>query len=343
MKAKKILSAVLAAAMLCSAAITVNGAENSQDVSSSVTSAAETGLYAHGVLGNSAETEAWQCWQWNDSKNCFYFYLPSGADDQKVELYNNSANQAEFDGTVIEPYSSATVSYSTTVSSTAKLNGSTNKVKFMKSTAEAAIYLNNLNADGNGTGLWEYLSNDKENSASATSAIIGSDGTVDNTAVKKIKGRGNTTWYKDKKPFNITFDARVSIAGMESGKKYSLLANYQDSSLSRNRFLYDLSDSVDMPYASDSRYVDFYVDGKYKGSYQAAQKIDTGKGSLLSDIDEAGYMNPDGTFAENFAFVCEVDASAGDADYYFNSDSGNKITLKTPELDYGAEYYDRVL
>lgn len=343
MKAKKILSAVLAAAMLCSAAITVNGAENSQDVSSSVTSAAETGLYAHGVLGNSAETEAWQCWQWNDSKNCFYFYLPSGADDQKVELYNNSANQAEFDGTVIEPYSSATVSYSTTVSSTAKLNGSTNKVKFMKSTAEAAIYLNNLNADGNGTGLWEYLSNDKENSASATSAIIGSDSTVDNTAVKKIKGRGNTTWYKDKKPFNVTFDARVSIAGMESGKKYSLLANYQDSSLSRNRFLYDLSDSVDMPYASDSRYVDFYVDGKYKGSYQATQKIDTGKGSLLSDIDEAGYMNPDGTFAENFAFVCEVDASAGDADYYFNSDSGNKITLKTPELDYGAEYYDRVL
>ncbi len=343
MKAKKILSAVLAAAMLCSAAITVNGAEISQDVSSSVTSAAETGLYAHGVLGNSAETEAWQCWQWNNSKNCFYFYLPSGADDQKVELYNNSANQAEFDGTVIEPYSSATVSYSTSVSSTAKLNGSTNKVKFMKSTAEAAIYLNNLNADGNGTGLWEYLSNNKENSASATSAIIGSDGTVDNTVVKKIKGRGNTTWYKDKKPFNVTFDARVSIAGMESGKKYSLLANYQDSSLSRNRFLYDLSDSVDMPYASDSRYVDFYVDGKYKGSYQAAQKIDTGKGSLLSDIDEAGYMNPDGTFAENFAFVCEVDASAGDADYYFNSDSGNKITLKTPELDYGAEYYDQVL
>lgn len=44
---------------------------------------------------------------------------------------------------------------------------------------------------------------------------------------------------------------------MDKCKKFSMLANYQDDSLSRNRFLYDLSDAVDMPYASDSRYVDF--------------------------------------------------------------------------------------
>ncbi len=343
MKFKKFIAAFLAAIILCSATVTVAGVQTDAVPSAAVTNANEPGLYAHGVLGSEDESEAWQCWQWNDSKGCYYFYLPSGADDSRVEVYNNSDTEAKVGNTTIAPYASAVVDYSTSGKAFAVFNGSSCQLAFMKSSAEAAVYLNNSNADGNGTGLWEYLSQDKGNSASATGAIIDSNGSIDNTAVKKIKGRGNTTWDKDKKPFNITYSSKVSIGGMERGKKYSFLANFQDASLSRNRFLYDLSDAVGMPYASDSRYVDFYVDGKYMGSYQAAQKIDTGSGSLLSDIDETAYLNADGTMAENFPFVCEVDASATDGDYYFYSDSDNKISMKTPELDVGMAYYDEVL
>lgn len=343
MKLKKIISVFLTAVMLLSASAVAAFAETAQEAPVAITNLSAQGLYAHGVLGNSDEAEAWQIWQWNNSKKGFCFYLPSGADSSRVEIYNNSDKQATVNGTVIAPYTSSVVAYTTDKAVDAVFNDSANKVIFMRSTAEAAVYINNLNADGNGKGLWEYLSEDKSNSASATGAIVDKNGAVDNTTVKKIKGRGNTTWYKDKKPFNITYNDRVSIGGMEKGKKYSFLANYQDASLSRNRFLYDLSDSVGMPYASDSRYVDFYVDGKYYGSYQAAQKIDTGKGSLLADIDDTGYLNSDGTVAEDFQFVCEVDASAGDEDYYFDSASGNKITLKTPELDKGDPNYDEVL
>ena len=103
-----------------------------------------------------------------------------------------------------------------------------------------------------------YLTADKSLSSKATGAIVDSNGDVDNTPIKKIKGRGNTTWQKSKKPFNLTYDSKVSIGGMAKSKKFSLLANYQDDSLSRNRFLYDLSDAVGVPYASDSRYVEFY-------------------------------------------------------------------------------------
>lgn len=60
---------------------------------------------------------------------------------------------------------------------------------------------------------------------------------------------------------------------MSKGKKFSLLANYQDDSLTRNRFLYDLADAVGTPYASDSRYVDFYSDGYYWGSYQMTERL----------------------------------------------------------------------
>jgi hypothetical protein len=212
----------------------------------------------------------------------------------------------------------------------------------MKSTAESAVYINNDNADGNGTELITYLNRDKSNSASATAAIIDADGTIETADVKKIKGRGNSTWGKAKKPYNITFKDNVTIGSMDKCKKFSMLANYQDDSLSRNRFLYDLSDAVDMPYASDSRYVDFYSDGYYWGSYQMCQKIDTGKTNLLSDIDDKGYINDDGSINKNFEFVCEVDASATDDDYHFTSSSGNKITIKTPELAPGDKGYNEV-
>lgn len=68
----------------------------------------------------------------------------------------------------------------------------------MKSTAESAVYINNDNADGNGTELITYLNRDKSNSASATAAIIDADGTIETADVKKIKGRGNSTWGKAK-------------------------------------------------------------------------------------------------------------------------------------------------
>lgn len=305
-------------------------------------------LYAHAVL-NSEDTQAWQSWQseHNEDFNEInsdkkYFFLPSSADSEKVDIYNAYSSAITVNGVKIEPNSTASVPYKTNEEYSVRAGGKNFKLVFMKSTAESAVYINNDNADGNGTELMTYLNSDKSNSASATAAITDADGTLETADVKKIKGRGNSTWGKAKKPYNITFKDNVTIGSMNECKKFSMLANYQDDSLSRNRFLYDLSDAVDMPYASDSRYVDFYSDGYYWGSYQMCQKIDTGKTNLLSDIDDKGYLNKDGSINENFQFVCEVDASANDDDYHFNSSSGNKITIKTPELEPGDKGYNEV-
>ena len=305
-------------------------------------------LYAHAVL-NSEDTQAWQSWQSEhdedfNEKNSDkkYFVLPSSADSEKVDIYNAYSSAITVNGVKIEPNRTASVPYKTNEEYSVRAGGKNFKLVFMKSTAESAVYINNDNADGNGTELITYLNRDKSNSASATAAIIDADGTIETADVKKIKGRGNSTWGKAKKPYNITFKDNVTIGSMDKCKKFSMLANYQDDSLSRNRFLYDLSDAVDMPYASDSRYVDFYSDGYYWGSYQMCQKIDTGKTNLLSNIDDKGYLNKDGSINENFQFVCEVDASANDDDYHFNSSSGNPITIKTPELAPGDTGYNEV-
>lgn len=349
---KKTLAVIIAVMMMLSAVsvLSINAAEQGTESSgANISFDTIDALYVHGVL-NSADNEAWQAWQsehdedFNEvNSDVKYFFLPTSADNSKADVYNGYSSTVTLNGVTIGSGETRTVSYDVETSYPVNIDGKTYTLKFMKSNAEAGIYINNSDADGNGTDLMSYLNVDKSRSATATGAIVEPDGSVDNTEIKKIKGRGNTTWGKAKKPYNITYNKSVSIAGMSKSKKYSILANYQDDTLSRNRFLYDLSDAVGMPYASDSRYVDFYVNGFYWGSYQMAEKVEVGDSYLVNDIDDTAYLNENGTINEDFPFVCEVDASAVEGEDYFVEASGNnKITIKAPELSEGDVGYEEV-
>ncbi|MBK6090033.1 CotH kinase family protein [Ruminococcus difficilis] len=307
--------------------------------------AADKALYVHAV-SDSTDAEAWQAWQsvhdedFNVEKpNEKYFFLPSSAASDTIDVYNGYDQTVTVNGVTIASHTTEAIPYAADTAYTVTADGSSYTLKMMNSNAEAAVYINNPDADGAGTDLMTYLNADKANSAKATGAIVTPDGAIDNTTVKKIKGRGNTSWDKPKKGYNITYDKKVGIAGMEKNKKYSILPNYQDDSLSRNRILYDLSDAVGMPYASDSRYVDFYVNGYYWGSYLMCEKVEPG--SLVPEVSDDGYLNEDGTIKEDFPFIAEVDASAGDDDYWVSA-SNLKITIKSPEIDPGQPGYDEV-
>lgn len=343
---KKIIAAAVAATMLlpCSALFAASAEEIDRGAPTSMNIG--SALYVHAVRGSS-DTNAWQAWQSSHSETfqvynsaMKYFFLPSSADSGSIDVYNGFLTDVTFNGVTIASGTTEAVPYEENTDYAVTADGYTYTLRCMRSNAEAAIYVNNPSADGNGTELMTYLNTDKSLSASATGAIVSPDGKIDNTPVKKIKGRGNTTWGKPKKAYNITYDKKVSVGGMAKNKKYSILANYQDDSLSRNRILYDLSDAVGMPYASDSRYVDFYSNGFYWGSYQMTEKVEPG--SLVPEVSDDGYLNSDGTVKDDFAFIAEVDASAGADDYYVTLDSGVKITIKSPEVDPGTVGYDEV-
>ena len=343
MKMKKILALLLTAILTLGAfsAVPVSAADSGKPTGFTTDAA----LYVHAVLG-SDDGEAWQRWQcvhdedFNEiSSDEKYFFLPSSANSDTIDVFNGFDGSVTVNGVDIASQTTAEVPYSMDESYSVSADGKDYTLRVMKSGAEAAIYINNSDADGEGTDLMTYLNSDKSLSAKATGAIVTPDGKVDNTPVKKIKGRGNTSWDKPKKGYNITYDKKVSIAGMEKNKKYSILANYQDDSLARNRILYDLSDAVGLPYASDSRFVDFYVNGFYRGSYQMCEKVEPG--SLVPEVDDEGYLNEDGTLKDNFAFIAEVDASAGDGDYYIST-KGLKVTIKSPEIEEGQPYYEEV-
>ena len=342
---KKTISIFLSVLLLISAVSTATFcAEETKTISFKTAEA----LYAHAVEGSS-DVEAWQMWQCIHDEDYLtvnpqnkYFFLPSSVSLDKVDIYNAYSEAVSVNSTEIAPGKIAAVSFKEGEKYEVKAGKSTYTLEFLKSSAEAAIYVNNSDADGKGTALMDYLNSDKSLSAKASGAIVTPDGKIDNTAVKKIKGRGNTTWAKAKKPYNITYNSNVSVAGMTKAKKFSLLANYQDDSLSRNRFLYDLSDAAGMPYASDSRYVDFYSNGYYWGSYQLTEKIEVGKNTVVPDFGEDDYLNEDGTVKEDFPFLCEVDSGATKGEDYFVTVSGQKITIKAPELEEGDKGYSEV-
>ena len=89
-----------------------------------------------------------------------------------------------------------------------------------------------------------------------------------------LKGRGNSTWWEDKKPFLLILDKPDTLLGMARGQKWVLLANSMDPSHLRNKIVLDYAVTSNLLWNPDSRYVDLYINGLYNGLYHKTEKIE---------------------------------------------------------------------
>jgi hypothetical protein len=117
----------------------------------------------------------------------------------------------------------------------------------------------------------------------ATITVVDEDGgdnkdIIDSLA--KIKVRGNSTSSAPKKPWNIKFNKKQSMLGMEKGKKWSLLANAYDKSLMRVNLAYNTALDAGVEYTSHTRFAEIYINGVYNGSYTIAEPVETGDGRV---------------------------------------------------------------
>ena len=297
----------------------------------SITAGVPSALFAHADRG-SKDTEAWV--KWYHVGDDYYFFLPSSVrQDSAVELYNTYDEDVTLDSVSIPANGVADFKAEPDKSYLFRQGRTTRYVKFLFSSAESALFVNNTD-DFDGMDFFTYLQADKSNYVAATGAVTNPNGTLTNTPIKKMKGRGNTSWNADKKGFNVTFTDTIELAGMPKCKKFSLISNFQDAAMARNRILYDMSDAVGIPYASDSRFIDLYTNGRYQGTYQMCQKIEVGKNSLMPDIKDDDYLDPDtGGVKSDFSFVAEIDPSPAADDFHFTVQNGCNITMKSPELE----------
>lgn len=277
-------------------------------------------------------------------------FLPTTASSDKVVLYNSFSSEITVNGTEIPSGEYKEVSYTPNTSMSVS-NGKT--LTIYKSTADGALYVNNTgefaSIDDNGAlSMINQLYSDKEKgeiAAGNAGALADSNG-VQDVAVKKIKGRGNSTWVSaNKKSFNVTFTDNIKAFGFKQGKKFSLLANFKDPSLSRNKILYELADLMGVKYSPDAATVDLYMNGLYMGSYLMCQKVEVGSKELVNDLGktlledlytdkESGKVLDTSAPAiqeKGFSFLMELDSNADQGDFYITVDSQD-ITIKEPEF-----------
>ncbi|WP_336628960.1 MULTISPECIES: DUF7402 domain-containing protein [unclassified Microbacterium] len=101
----------------------------------------------------------------------------------------------------------------------------------------------------------------------------------------KAAGRGNSTWNLPKRPYKFSTDKKTALCGIPAGKKWALLANYEDVSLMRNMVALQMGSQLDgLAWTPRTHPVDLYLNGSYKGQYLLAERITIG--ATRVDIDE---------------------------------------------------------
>ncbi len=182
------------------------------------------------------------------------------------------------------------VRYSGTVRTVSALDGATvtfgsTKLIFMQSS------LPSMNIVLNAGESLDTINASKDAKIGASVAISGADNDKYNlpyTAIQ-MKTRGNTTFWPDKKPYQIKFDKKTNLFGMGKAKKWILLANYYDGTCVRTKVFFDLAQEIGLSNTSESVFVDLYIDGDYRGVYQLIEKIEAGD-SRVDLKDEAGVI-----------------------------------------------------
>ena len=88
----------------------------------------------------------------------------------------------------------------------------------------------------------------------------------------EIRGRGNSSWEAPKKPYRVKLGSKADIFRIGANKHWTLLANYYDPSLSRNKLSYDFSGELGLV-SMDSENVILIMNGEYQGVYQLCEHI----------------------------------------------------------------------
>lgn len=172
---------------------------------------------------------------------------------------------------------------------------------------------------------------DKEHEIVSQLTIISDNGTKLLSEPGTTRERGNASRDFPKKPYRIKFDKKQRVLDAPAkAKKWTLINNYGDKTLMRNLLAFELSKRLGMPYTPYGIAVDVLLNGEYKGCYQLCDQIQVHKGRV--DITEMTPKDNDGV-ALTGGYLIEVDAYANREKFWFNSNAGNPVTIKSPDED----------
>lgn len=169
--------------------------------------------------------------------------------------------------------------------------------------------------DGNGCSLEK-----SDGYVNAHITITDTDGT-ELTDDVSFKVRGNTTalYWIDKKSFTFKFAKKKDVLGMGKGKKWAIVANSFDPTLLRNYLAFETANELEIPYTSNHKFVELWLDGSFRGNYVLFEPVQQGSDRVDIDIEsndgmkdflveyetETAMVNPNDTYfkAANVRFI----------------------------------------
>lgn len=163
---------------------------------------------------------------------------------------------------------------------------------------------------------------------SATFALDGEETEVPSVKEShiRIRGRGNSTWKWEKKPYKIHFDEPTSLLGLPAAEEWALFSNYADKSLIRNRLAQVIASKLSFDYCPTQVCVDVFLNGEYLGIYTLGEHLEAGEGRV--EIREDSSRMDCGFFLEAGGVVAGVDVKGMN---YFHAGLVKFVLIKTPD------------
>lgn len=327
-----------------------------------------------------------------------YVFLPSSADFSAV-TFNFKANENAvtfiYDGSYKAEiksgealnvkngiYNETTNSYDVTVRSVIKdetaltIDYCEATVKFMKAEKTASMYITAENPAYSRAWL-DATKQDAAVYTNYTMAMIEEDSSITyNGKLTQIKGRGNSTWLRPKKPYQIKLDKKTDLLGTgdkaNKNKTWILLANAIDKTMIKNAFSFDLARYLGLSETPEWKFVDLYFDGEYRGTYLLCEKVQINDGRVeINDLESSTTVTDETAKASgknkygceyqyNPTAVCTADDITGgylleaDNAFYksenswFKTKAGYVIVIKSPEcatkeqVEYISEFFQEM-
>lgn len=144
-----------------------------------------------------------------------------------------------------------------------------------------------------------------------------------------IRGRGNSTWGYDKKPYAIKFTEKQKVMGMPKHKRWVLLANYMDRTLLRNRVAFYLASQTSLAWTPRSEFVELYLNGKHLGQYLLCEQV-----RVDNDRINITEMTPEDNAGDAITggYLLELDFHADNMWQWWSS-RGIPFGIKSPDED----------
>lgn len=173
------------------------------------------------------------------------------------------------------------------------------------------------------SGSLENLSADKEAAEKGRMTIRLADGTKSyEGVVEEMKGRGNSTWSLDKKPFQIRLSEKADLFGMGEAKTWILLANGFDETGIRNTIALNLARNAGLSYTPEGESVDLYCNGEYQGNYLLCEKVQAKE----NRVEIGGGFLLERELQERWEIDVYLDGKKG-----FRTERGEYYLIQSPE------------